>query len=113
MDTAAPATETTEPAMPDSNATAETADEPGMAGGTGMADQTDKDSMAADKDGMATTDSMAADDTAHTVASGDTLWDLAKAKYGDGTQWTAIRDANPGINPRNLTIGESLKLPEM
>jgi nucleoid-associated protein YgaU len=30
----------------------------------------------------------------HTVASGDTLWDLAVATYGDGTRWQAIYEAN-------------------
>ena len=30
----------------------------------------------------------------HKVVSGDTLWEIAEARYGDGTQWTQIRDTN-------------------
>ena len=39
-------------------------------------------------DGAATTG------TAYTIASGDTLWNIAKKKLGNGTKWTAIYDAN-------------------
>ncbi len=47
----------------------------------------------------------------YTVASGDTLGGIAKKTYGRETAWTAIRDANPGINPNNLKVGTTLKLP--
>lgn len=47
----------------------------------------------------------------HTIAKGDTLWDLAKSKLGDATKYKAIIEANPGINPNNLKIGDGLKLP--
>jgi nucleoid-associated protein YgaU len=30
----------------------------------------------------------------YTVKSGDTLWEIAEAVYGDGGQWTKILDAN-------------------
>jgi 5'-nucleotidase / UDP-sugar diphosphatase len=30
----------------------------------------------------------------YTVKSGDTLWEIAEAAYGDGTQWTKILEAN-------------------
>jgi len=30
----------------------------------------------------------------HTVQYGDTLWEIAEAKYGSGFEWTKIRDAN-------------------
>ena len=30
----------------------------------------------------------------HTVKCGDTLWELAEAKYGEGFQWTKILEAN-------------------
>lgn len=36
------------------------------------------------------------DDRTHTVATGDTLWDLAEQFYGDGFQWQKIANANPG-----------------
>ena len=32
----------------------------------------------------------------YSVQSGDTLWEIAEAVYGDGTMWTKIRDANSG-----------------
>ena len=47
----------------------------------------------------------------HTIAKGDTLWDLAKSKLGDATKYKAIIEANPGVNPNNLKIGDGLKLP--
>lgn len=35
-------------------------------------------------------------DTSYVVKSGDTLWKIAKAHYGSGTQWTRIYDVNAG-----------------
>ncbi|WP_128382021.1 LysM peptidoglycan-binding domain-containing protein [Streptomyces cavernae] len=32
--------------------------------------------------------------TAHTVVTGDTLWDIAERHFGDGLQWTTIYDHN-------------------
>lgn len=31
----------------------------------------------------------------YTVRAGDTLWELADGAYGNGAEWTKIRDANP------------------
>ncbi|WP_417419057.1 5'-nucleotidase C-terminal domain-containing protein [Hoeflea sp.] len=47
----------------------------------------------------------------HVVAAGDTLWDLAKTYYGDGTMWSRIAEANPSANPKDLVIGETLSIP--
>lgn len=47
----------------------------------------------------------------HTIASGDTLWDLAQKYYGDGSKWTKIQNANGGINPYTLTIGKKIVIP--
>ena len=47
----------------------------------------------------------------HVVASGDTLWDLAKTYYGDATMWTKIAEANPQANPKDLVVGETLAIP--
>ena len=33
----------------------------------------------------------------YTVKSGDCLWNIAKAAYGDGSKWTAIYDANSSV----------------
>jgi len=65
----------------------------------------EKPEMAADKPA----ESMAAME--HTIAKGDTLWDLAKSKLGDATKYKAIIEANPGVNPNNLKVGDGLKLP--
>ncbi|MDM9625837.1 5'-nucleotidase C-terminal domain-containing protein [Rhizobium sp. S152] len=49
--------------------------------------------------------------TTHVIASGDTLWDLAKQFYGDGTLWRKISEANGKPTPRHLTIGKELQIP--
>ncbi|MAY63756.1 MAG: hypothetical protein CML29_16260 [Rhizobiales bacterium] len=72
----------------------------------------DDAAMEKDEPAMADTSSGEMEAGGHKIAAGDTLWDIAKAKYGDGRKWKAIRDANPGINPGNLKVGESLTLPE-
>jgi predicted chitinase len=47
----------------------------------------------------------------HTVESGDTLFDIAQAYYGDGNQWTKISAANGNIQPQSLQIGQQLQIP--
>jgi len=47
----------------------------------------------------------------HVVVRGDTLWDLAKAAYGDGTLWRRIAEANGNPHPRALAIGRELEIP--
>lgn len=47
----------------------------------------------------------------HVVVRGDTLWDLAKAAYGDGTLWRRIAEANGNPRPRTLAIGRELDIP--
>jgi len=54
----------------------------------------------------------------HTVVKGDTLWEIAQAKYGDPYMWTKIKDANAGSigqlangNPL-ITPGQILILPD-
>lgn len=49
--------------------------------------------------------------TSHVIASGDTLWDLAKQFYGDSTLWKKISEANGTPTPRHLTIGKELQIP--
>ncbi|MEM5474516.1 5'-nucleotidase C-terminal domain-containing protein [Hoeflea sp. AS60] len=65
---------------------------------------------------MISTEAPKADETAmagqmHVVASGDTLWDLAKTYYGDATMWTMIAEANPSAAAKDLVIGETLSIP--
>ncbi|RDL50093.1 Trifunctional nucleotide phosphoesterase protein YfkN [Ensifer sp. M14] len=47
----------------------------------------------------------------HVIAKGDTLWDLAKAFYGDGAVWAKISAANGKPAPRHLHVGTELEIP--
>src|SRR4051812_2302807 len=47
----------------------------------------------------------------YTVKRGDTLYGIAKNKYGDGKQWQKIVNANPGLNPGALKVGQTITLP--
>ncbi|MFC3074416.1 5'-nucleotidase C-terminal domain-containing protein [Shinella pollutisoli] len=47
----------------------------------------------------------------HVVVRGDTLWDLAREAYGDGTLWRRISEANGNPRPRALAIGSELEIP--
>ena len=59
-----------------------------------------------------TTEPVAGD--TYEVQSGDTLLTISEQKYGDGTQWRRIYDANKdviGSDPDKLKIGMQLKVP--
>jgi nucleoid-associated protein YgaU len=47
----------------------------------------------------------------YTVKKGDTLYHIAKEKYGDGKQWQRIAAANPGVSPSTLKVGQILVMP--
>lgn len=47
----------------------------------------------------------------YTVQKGDTLFRIAKEKYGDGKQWTRIAQANPGLSPSTLKVGQKIVIP--
>ena len=47
----------------------------------------------------------------YTVKKGDTLYAIARAKYGDGKQWQRIAQANPGVSPSSLKVGQTITLP--
>ena len=50
--------------------------------------------------------------TSYLVKRGDTLWDLADKKLGDGSRWREIAKLNGVTDPRKLQIGTKLKFPE-
>lgn len=46
------------------------------------------------------------------VASGDSLWTIAKRLLGDGERWREIERLNPSIDPQRLRVGEMLAMPD-
>jgi len=47
----------------------------------------------------------------YTVAKGDTLFGIARARYGSGGQWQRIASANPGLTPETLKAGATIVVP--
>lgn len=47
----------------------------------------------------------------HKVKSGDTLSEISIHYYGSARHWKALVEANPGVNPKNLMVGQELKVP--
>lgn len=47
----------------------------------------------------------------YTIKKGDTLYSIARQRYGDGKQWTRIAAANPGIRPEALKVGQTIVIP--
>jgi 5'-nucleotidase / UDP-sugar diphosphatase len=47
----------------------------------------------------------------YTVRKGDTLYSIARQRYGDGKQWTRIASANPGVKPETLKVGQMIVIP--
>lgn len=51
----------------------------------------------------------------YTVASGDTLWAIAKKELGAGTRWPELYEKNRGVigdNPDRIKPGQVLTIPE-
>ncbi|HEV7249046.1 MAG TPA: 5'-nucleotidase C-terminal domain-containing protein [Shinella sp.] len=101
----------------ESPTTAETATSTETAPATGET-ATSTDTAAKSVEGTATTGEAATTTTAtttaggkHVITRGDTLWDLAKAAYGDGTLWRRIAEANGNPRPRALHVGTELSIP--
>ena len=53
----------------------------------------------------------AAAGTRYTVQRGDTLFGIARTRYGSGGQWQRIAAANPGLSPETLQAGATIVLP--
>jgi phage tail protein X len=47
----------------------------------------------------------------YTVKKGDTLYGIARQRYGNGNQWTRIAEANPGLTPQSLKAGQTISIP--
>ena len=47
----------------------------------------------------------------YTVKKGDTLYSIARTRYGDGKQWQRITAANPGLEPSKLKVGQTIVIP--
>ena len=50
-------------------------------------------------------------DGTYTVQKGDTLFGIARNRYGSGAEWERIAAANPGVNATSLKVGQKLKMP--
>ena len=48
----------------------------------------------------------------YVVQPGDTLSGIAQAELGSARRWKSIVDANPGLDPQRLVVGQSLRLPD-
>jgi len=48
----------------------------------------------------------------YTIQKGDSFWKIAKSVYGDPTRIKDLEAANPGVDPKKLTIGDEIVLPE-
>ncbi|HTW94762.1 MAG TPA: LysM domain-containing protein, partial [Tepidisphaeraceae bacterium] len=49
----------------------------------------------------------------HVVAEGETFYTIAEAEYGDGRYYLRLADANPGVNPNDLKVGQVLQIPDL
>lgn len=47
------------------------------------------------------------------VVKGQTLWQIAEEKYGDGFKWSEIAKANKIDNPNKIEVGQELVIPQI
>lgn len=48
----------------------------------------------------------------YTVQKGDTIFGISRKVYGSNARARDIINANPGINPDRITVGQTINLPE-
>lgn len=53
----------------------------------------------------------AASGGSYTIRKGDTLYSIAKSRYGNGNQYNRIVSANPGLDPSKLRVGQTITVP--
>lgn len=63
--------------------------------------------------GFGASEPVAAKSDTYTVASGDSLYTISQKLYGTPKHVSAILAANPGLNPKRLKLGQTLKLPDV
>jgi nucleoid-associated protein YgaU len=56
---------------------------------------------------------VAAPQRVHVIESGENLWTIAQAVYGNGALYTKIIAANPGLDPKDLKVGKKLVIPDV
>lgn len=49
----------------------------------------------------------------YTIQEGDTLWDIAQAKYGSGSEWKRIAQVNNINTPTEIEKGTRLTIPDI
>ena len=47
----------------------------------------------------------------YTIKKGDTLFKIARAKYGDASAVRKIKEANPGLDADHVKVGQKINLP--
>jgi len=47
----------------------------------------------------------------YTIKKKDTLWSIAVTHLGNGQRYREIIAANPGLDPKKLAVGQTIKLP--
>lgn len=48
----------------------------------------------------------------HVVRKDDTLWSMAKEYLGSGKRWKEISEANGGLDPQKLMVGQKIIIPQ-
>ncbi len=49
----------------------------------------------------------------HVVAAGETLGEISQKYYGSGKYWKKIVEANPGLDPNTIKVGQKLVIPAL
>lgn len=49
----------------------------------------------------------------HTVAEGETLWDIAEIYYDSGYNWVDVQEANELSDPADIETGQELTIPDV